>query len=45
MKHALILVLIALLTACGGSDEPIPTDSDGRATIGTPNCAASGVCS
>ena len=43
---AAALLLAALLAACGGGGPypPGQTDEDGRATIGTPACAASGAC-
>ena len=40
--NAAVLAVLLLLTACGGSDEPVP--EEGRAVIDPPNCAASGAC-
>ena len=38
-RVTIAFILLTLLAACGGSDDP-----DEQATIGAPNCAVSGVC-
>jgi len=45
MRTLLALLVLAALTACGGSADPFEANGDGsKATIDPPNCAASGAC-